>query len=117
MLVVSDEALDTAPGSRCPAVSAWPNSSMVDRQAGVPELVDLAARPRLTRRLGSRTKSAPNVRLLRSAGCSLSVKADVRAKVSPANVPDNRPLSDGRVGRPGCRSGSNFVLVMERAAP
>ena len=36
MLVVSDEALDTAPGSRCPAVSAWPNSSVVDRQAGVP---------------------------------------------------------------------------------
>jgi len=37
---------------------------------------------------------APNVRLLRSAGCSLFVTADVRAKGSPADVPDNRPLSD-----------------------
>jgi len=37
---------------------------------------------------------APNVRLLRSAGCSLSVTADVRAKDSLADVPDNRPLSD-----------------------
>jgi hypothetical protein len=37
---------------------------------------------------------APNVRLLRAAGCSLSVTAEVRAKGSPADVPDNRPLSD-----------------------
>jgi hypothetical protein len=36
---------------------------------------------------------APNVRLLRAAGCSLSVTADVRAKGSSADVPDNRPLS------------------------
>jgi hypothetical protein len=31
--------------------------------------------------------------LLRSGGCSLSVTADVRAKGSPTDVPDNRPLS------------------------
>ena len=101
-----------APPSAPGRIQAW----SIVRQA-YPELVDLAARPRLTRRLGSRTKSAPNVRLLRSAGCSLSVTADVRAKGSSADVPDNRPLSDGRVGRPGCRTGSNFVWVMEWAAP
>jgi hypothetical protein len=44
-------------------------------------------------------RQGPNVRLLRSAGCSLSVTVDVRAKGSPAGVPDNRPLSDGSVGR------------------
>ena len=44
--------------------------------------------------------NAANVRLLCSAGCSLSVTADVRAKDSLADVPDNRPLSDGSVGRP-----------------
>jgi hypothetical protein len=49
MLVVSDEALDTAPGR----IQAW---SIVRQE--YPELVDRAARPRLTRRLGSRTKSA-----------------------------------------------------------
>jgi hypothetical protein len=37
--------------------------------------------------------------LLRSAGCSLSVTAYVRAKDSLADVPDNRPLSNGSVGR------------------
>jgi hypothetical protein len=41
----------------------------------------------------------PNVRLLRSAGCSLSVTADVRAKGSSADVPDNRPLSGAFAGR------------------
>ena len=42
---------------------------------------------------------APNVRLLRSARCLLSVTADVRAKDSLADVPDNRPLSDAFAGR------------------
>ena len=50
--------------------------------------------PGVCHRLAARIKRyAPNVRLLRSAGCSLSVTADVRAKGSPTDVPDNRPLS------------------------
>jgi len=48
---------------------------------------------------------APNVRLLRSAGCSLSVTADVRAKGSSADVPDNRPLSD--------RFTEPFILIVQ----
>jgi hypothetical protein len=47
----------------------------------------------------TQTRQGPNVRLLRSAGCSLSVTADVRVEGSLADVPDNRPLSGGSVGR------------------
>ena len=47
----------------------------------------------VTRVNGPHKIGAPNVRLLRSAGCSLSVTADVHAKGSSADVPDNRPLS------------------------
>ena len=52
---------------------------------------------------------APNVRLLRSTGCSLSVTADVRAKGSPADVPDNRPLSDGSVCRAPVATGHRKI--------
>src|SRR5207245_331414 len=58
MLVVSDEALDTAPGSRCPPSAPGRIQARSIVRQEYPELVDLAARPRLTRRPGSRTKSA-----------------------------------------------------------
>ena len=100
---------------------------------------------------------APNVRLLRSGGCWLSVTANVRAKgcralvlacdlfmkpllshpgvrtsegvdvwplramrivveASAVDVPDNRPLSGGRVGRPEALNTGYFGWVMERLA-
>jgi hypothetical protein len=73
----------------------------IARDPGV-RLRDIADRLRITERSAhgivadlaeAATWQGPNVRLLRSAGCSLSVTADVRAKGSPADVPDNRPLS------------------------
>jgi hypothetical protein len=44
---------------------------------------------------------APNVRLSRSAGCSLSVTADVRAKGLSADVPDNRAITRQSGRQPG----------------
>jgi hypothetical protein len=55
MLVVSDLALDTAPASAAPPSAPGRIQARSIVRQEHPELVDLAVRPRLTRRLGSRT--------------------------------------------------------------
>jgi hypothetical protein len=70
-----------------------PPSRIVERPVRVRTAVDTCSSCARNRRY------APNVRLLRSGGCSLSVMANVRAKGSPTDVPDNRPLSSRFTGR------------------
>src|SRR5690349_20977684 len=79
-----------------PLVSRGSRRRIVERPVRVRTAVDTCSSCARNRRY------APNVRLLRSGGCSLSVMANVRAKGSPTDVQDNRPLSGAFAAWCGC---------------